>query len=451
LFLAKCFVTMNAFYENIGDIIEQTIAARENIVLTTLLKFQHNVLQELLLLKQLINKQSACNAPSDADTNFIENEPVHSDVQISPVDSISNDVVETVSKESPVLKHIKEEIISCYEIANEIKTTPSVLTLKQADQKCSRIVKVSEEEKQPIDCTTQMLPIQYIPKATQDADKMIPDYGFDCLKFSNESCKIKSIVSKDEIQVNQLLPPNEDEKYPYKFVFDDKMQSNLSEEYLQIADEESTDGAFTIEGQIVPTENMVEEDVSSDFKKYASIELFPPTKYEFADNSDAGIDENKFHLNRNGENPRKCHICGKAFSHKSAVRCHLLTHTGELKGDKGDSNKKRHKQTHENKCHLNPNHNGEKTHKCCMCEKAFSHKSTARRHLLTHTGVKRHKCSICNKTFSHKCTARRHLLTHTGVKRHKCSICNKAFSRKDNKVVHEKTHNAKQKLTIYEI
>ncbi|XP_053146160.1 zinc finger protein with KRAB and SCAN domains 7-like [Hemicordylus capensis] len=55
-------------------------------------------------------------------------------------------------------------------------------------------------------------------------------------------------------------------------------------------------------------------------------------------------------------------------------------------------------------------------------------------------GMGKHKCLICGKGFTRKSSLNRHHLIHTGVKPHKCSDCGESFYRKTNLLAHEVIH-----------
>lgn len=67
---------------------------------------------------------------------------------------------------------------------------------------------------------------------------------------------------------------------------------------------------------------------------------------------------------------------------------------------------------------------------CLVCGKGFTQKSNLTCHVGVHTGVKPFRCPLCHKTFSQKATLQDHFNLHTGEKPHKCSHCAVLFTHK---------------------
>lgn len=113
-----------------------------------------------------------------------------------------------------------------------------------------------------------------------------------------------------------------------------------------------------------------------------------------------------------GERPFVCEICSRSFAQKEILARHLMTHTGQ------------------------------KPFNCPHCNKGFTQREPLRVHMRTHTNpspadIQLHRCSLCPKMFCHASGLSRHLVTHTG-KTFKCKDCDKAFTDKSSLRRHHK-------------
>lgn len=87
-------------------------------------------------------------------------------------------------------------------------------------------------------------------------------------------------------------------------------------------------------------------------------------------------------------------------------------------------------------------HLEKKPFKCEHCDRAFSDKSTLRRHMITHTGAKRFACTRCDKKFTRNEHLRQHMYIHTAEKLYRCEICNKDFRQRSTRKNHMLLHRA---------
>ena len=58
-----------------------------------------------------------------------------------------------------------------------------------------------------------------------------------------------------------------------------------------------------------------------------------------------------------------------------------------------------------------------------------------------------HKCDVCGKAFSEKSSLTKHHRLHTGKKPYKCDVCRKAFSDMDQLAKHDITPTGKKSFT----
>jgi len=75
---------------------------------------------------------------------------------------------------------------------------------------------------------------------------------------------------------------------------------------------------------------------------------------------------------------------------------------------------------------------------CLVCGKAYTSRYNIRCHLNMHTGKNVHSCPYCNRFFAHKHVFDSHLRTHTGERPFSCSRCGRAFSDRSNCSSHQK-------------
>ena len=104
------------------------------------------------------------------------------------------------------------------------------------------------------------------------------------------------------------------------------------------------------------------------------------------------------HRSLDSNSAKKCHICGKMYVSMPALSMHVLTHN--------------------------------LSHKCPVCNKAFSRPWLLQGHLRSHTGHKPYLCTVCQKSFADRSNLRAHMQTHSPSKNFQCSRCHKNFALK---------------------
>lgn len=79
-------------------------------------------------------------------------------------------------------------------------------------------------------------------------------------------------------------------------------------------------------------------------------------------------------------------------------------------------------------------------YRCETCGAEFVHRTHLKIHQRTHTGEKPYKCEFCGKCFAQKGNLHVHMKTHTGVKEFVCDFCHRAFVTNAQLLVHVRTH-----------
>ncbi|PAV76548.1 hypothetical protein WR25_13669 isoform E [Diploscapter pachys] len=116
--------------------------------------------------------------------------------------------------------------------------------------------------------------------------------------------------------------------------------------------------------------------------------------------------------------PYVCTSCGQAFSLHDRLAKHIAS---------------RHRER-------SATEEGNKTHKCTVCNKSFGRSDMLTRHMRLHTGSKPYSCPTCGQVFSRSDHLSTHLRTHTGEKPYACSLCSYTASRRDMISRHMRTH-----------
>lgn len=181
-------------------------------------------------------------------------------------------------------------------------------------------------------------------------------------------------------------------------------------------------------------------------------------------------------LSHSAKRDLECFHCGKKFSKKSLLVCHMQIHLIERKficnyvncnkSFKTYNSFYAHKRKHQTRnvprfncascdkvfsshsvlmSHRN-SHTGEKTFTCFYCTKAFAHKQNLNVHLRTahiENGVT-FKCDLCPKILANSNQLRVHLnKIHKAEKNIKCELCTMTFASQQLFEIHKKMHQPK--------
>lgn len=128
----------------------------------------------------------------------------------------------------------------------------------------------------------------------------------------------------------------------------------------------------------------------------------------------------------------QCTVCEKAFLYEKSFLKHIRHNHGMAtevvyRCDTCG-------QTFANRCNLKGHqrhvHSSERHFPCELCAKKFKRKKDVKRHVLQvhEGGGERHRCDLCGKGLSSKTSLRMHERTHTGDRPYGCTKCEAKFS-----------------------
>ncbi|XP_055631677.1 zinc finger and SCAN domain-containing protein 21-like isoform X2 [Toxorhynchites rutilus septentrionalis] len=139
-----------------------------------------------------------------------------------------------------------------------------------------------------------------------------------------------------------------------------------------------------------------------------------------------------------GERSHPCPHCSKAFRKARYLKEHIRTHTGERPYTCPHC-PKAFPQTSNLKIHIRT-HTGERPFSCPHCPKTFNHHTRFKEHMRTHTGEGFHSCPHCSKAFHKAPYLKEHIRSHTGERPYSCSHCSKVFRHPGTLRLHMRKH-----------
>jgi uncharacterized Zn-finger protein len=143
-----------------------------------------------------------------------------------------------------------------------------------------------------------------------------------------------------------------------------------------------------------------------------------------------------------GERRYLCDLCGQAFSQPAYLRYHQTKHSElALEPFKCDECEKTFASPVNLRIHRKTQHLKDFRFRCPICNHGATHKSHLRLHMRTHSGERPHACTQCEKTFTRGSQLTIHLRTHTGERPYKCKSCEKAFYSVSKLKRHEHVHS----------
>ncbi|XP_064540526.1 zinc finger protein 665-like [Drosophila montana] len=146
------------------------------------------------------------------------------------------------------------------------------------------------------------------------------------------------------------------------------------------------------------------------------------------------------------ENELKCPYCQKAHKHKSLLKVHIRTHTGELPYQCPHC-PRAYSTFPTLRSHIYF-HGGKTTFQCVYCKRHFLEKAKYDEHTRYHIGRKAFKCSQCPKIFANSASFKNHIRAHSRIVAKKnpfiCPHCTKIFSCKSILDIHIRMHTGER-------
>ncbi|XP_071359872.1 zinc finger protein 850-like [Trachinotus anak] len=159
-----------------------------------------------------------------------------------------------------------------------------------------------------------------------------------------------------------------------------------------------------------------------------------------------------------GKRPFKCFICGRGFTQSGNLKTHMKVHRGELPnwtlvqetsrpeetpvtvhvcGECGMDFPQKQQLEEHRESHKKP-------YACSDCAKTFKNEYYFKLHKRIHSGESPFLCSECGKSCVTASSLRTHELTHTGEKNFHCDQCGRAFSQSSHLSMHLQTHTGER-------
>ncbi|XP_057680425.1 zinc finger protein 616-like [Corythoichthys intestinalis] len=146
-----------------------------------------------------------------------------------------------------------------------------------------------------------------------------------------------------------------------------------------------------------------------------------------------------------------CHVCGKIFRCRSALRTHEVIHLG-IKPHRCDLCPKAYMRANDLEHHRATVHGDDGEAEgaprrpgsllCHFCGKELKFRSQLAAHLLTHTDERPHLCDVCGRKFSRRHQMERHKLLHVDGGAPPCEVCGKRLKTEALLAAHLRLHSA---------
>lgn len=238
-------------------------------------------------------------------------------------------------------------------------------------------------------------------------------------------------------------------------------EDSLTDEQAPDLDDSSTS---TAETEAANYDDLLSPEESSEILSRKDVENRGPSRVKSYDCLTCGrMFSNSSALRRHlvihsGKRPYKCFICGRGFTQSGNLKTHMKIHKGEVPNwaliqEKPDP-REPHVRAHVCcDCGMDfPNlqqlEEHRETHKkpyaCSDCGKTFKNESYFKQHTRMHTDGLAFICSECGKPWATPDLLKKHELTHSTERNFHCDQCGKAFSKPASLKAHLKTHTGER-------